>query len=196
MQLRGPRAADRSVAARVLEAIVASAIFDSIYAAVLSDQVTEAASDLRGYIVSHVDDVVLVFLTGGVVIPYLVAWVIYGKVPFLAVLSALWIDQIRPRLTGSQEASDTPTAWDYGNKAVIEGWVRVRLAPGVWVGGVFDERSRFSTYPETRDLFIAEQWNIDDAGRFSSPVVGSQGLWVAVRDDYVVRMVTRSGEFT
>ena len=186
VQLRGPRAADRSVAARILEAIVASAIFDSIYAAILASEVARALRDIRGYIAENLVSTVSIFLIGGVLIPYLVAWAIYGKVPFLAVISTIWTQKLRPRLTASQEASDTPTAWDYGNKAVVEGWVRVRLAPGVWVGGVFDERARFSTYPETRDLFIAEQWSIDEDGAFISPVVGSQGMWLAVRDDYVV----------
>ena len=72
------------------------------------------------------------------------------------------------------------------SKAVREGWVRVRIAEGVRVGGVFDERSRFSTYPEARDLYITEQWNLDAAGDFESPVRQSQGLWVAIKDEYVV----------
>ncbi|WP_349897632.1 DUF6338 family protein [Parafrigoribacterium soli] len=186
VQLRGVRAADRSVGARVLEAIVASAIFDSVYAVVFSGEVSIALLDLHTYPARNVVPVAFVFLVGGVLVPYTAAWIIYGQVPFLERPTRLWAERIRPHLTGSQEASDTPTAWDFGSKTVREGWVRVRIAEGVWVGGVFDERSRFATYPESRDLFIAEQWNIDKGGRFVSVVSGTQGLWVAIRDDYVV----------
>jgi len=194
VQLRGPRAADRSVAARVLEAIVASAIFDSLYAAIFANQVTAALQGPRAYLVAHVVPSVWMFLIGGVIVPYVVAWLFYGKVPFLSGPSRVWTDVIRPKLTHSQEASDTPTAWDYGNKAVNEGWVRVRIAEGVWVGGVFDERARFSTYPETRDLFIAEQWNMNSTGEFVSRVDGTQGVWLAVTDTYVVEWLRDEGE--
>jgi len=174
------------VGARVLEAIVASAIFDSVYAAILHTQVAVALLDLRGYVAGNVVPVVVVFLLGGVVIPYAAAWVIYGQVPLLAGVSERWNRSVRPKLTRSQQTSDTATAWDYGNKSVIEGWVRVRIAEGVWVGGVFDENSRFSTYPESRDLFVTRQWKMDRDGEFVAEVVGTQGVWLAVKDDYVV----------
>ena len=62
----------------------------------------------------------------------------------------------------------------------------MRIAEGVWVGGVFDENSRFSTYPEARDIYITRQWNMGPAGEFQSEVAESQGVWLAVKDDYVV----------
>jgi len=33
---------------------------------------------------------------------------------------------------------------------------------------------------------MTEQWNLDAAGDFESPVRQSQGLWVAIKDEYVV----------
>jgi hypothetical protein len=173
---------------------VASAIFDSLYALVLAGQVAAALQEPRAFIADHLVTSVWAFLIGGVIVPYVVAWLFYGRVPFLSGIAELWNGTIRPSLTRSQEASDTPTAWDYGNKAVSEGWVRVRIAEGVWVGGVFDERARFSTYPESRDLFISEQWTMSEAGEFTSPVEGTQGVWLAIVDTYVVEWLHDEGE--
>ncbi|HWH26543.1 MAG TPA: DUF6338 family protein [Pseudolysinimonas sp.] len=186
VQLRGPRAADRSVAARVLEAVVASAIFDSIYAILFHEQVAVAVLDVRVFVATNVIGVAIAFLACGVAVPYVVAWAVYGQVPILEKPLTSWERLIRPKLTRSQEANDTPTAWDYGNKTVGEGWVRIRIDSGVWVGGLFDEGSRFSTYPEPRDIFIAQQWKLGPTGEFQSAVAGSQGVWLAVKDEYVV----------
>ena len=66
------------------------------------------------------------------------------------------------------------------------GWVRIRIADRVWVGGRFGETSYFSTYPEPRDIFIEEQYVMGDLGAFIEPVVRSAGVWVAVTDEYIV----------
>jgi hypothetical protein len=185
IRLRGPRAADRSVAARVLEAIVASAILDAIYALIFSTQLEVAASGPYAYVVSHIPECAAIFLGLGVGVPYVAAWIIYGRVPWLSWGVTYW-ERIRPRLTLSREDADTPTAWDWGAKTAVSGWVRVRLSEGVWVGGVWDERGRYATYPEARDIFIAEQWQLDENGKFKGRVELTQGMWVSVRDDYVV----------
>ncbi|WP_343046780.1 DUF6338 family protein [Schumannella luteola] len=170
----------------MLEAVVASAIFDSVYALVLHDQVAVALGDVRGYVAQNVSATMVVFLVGGVGVPFVVAWLVYGQIPVLDRPSQLWREIVRPKLSHSQQVSDAPTAWDYGNKTVVGGWVRVRIAEGVWVGGVFGDDARFSTYPEARDLFISTPWNLGPAGEFQSPVAGSQGVWLAIKDDYVV----------
>ena len=130
----------------------------------------------------------MTFLICGAAVPYLVAWLIYGKAPWLAGVSLLW-DRLRPKLTASQEDADTPTAWDYGTRKTRPGWVRIRLAEGVWVGGVWDDTCRYSTYPEARDIFIAREWSVDADGAFGEPVENSQGLWLAVKDEYVLEWV-------
>jgi hypothetical protein len=188
VRLRGPRAPDRSVGSRILEAIVASAILDAIYALILSGQVAEAVEDVHAYLAANVASAALAFLICGAAIPYLAAWLIYGKVPWLAWIGRLG-DRLRPGLTASQEDADTPTAWDYGTRNTRPGWVRIRLAEGVWVGGVWDDACRYSTYPEARDIFIAQEWSVDAAGAFGEPVENSQGVWLAVKDEYVLEWV-------
>ncbi|WP_127817671.1 DUF6338 family protein [Microbacterium sp. CPCC 204701] len=83
-----------------------------------------------------------------------------------------------------------PTGWDM---AAYEGitvrWVRVRLEKGVYFGGLFGNRSYVSTYPHGRDIFIEEQWELDDKGRFLREVERSLGVWLAIPDTAVVEWI-------
>lgn len=36
-----------------------------------------------------------------------------------------------------------------------------------------------STYPESRDLFLAQQWVMSGRGAFVEPVAGSKGRWLS-----------------
>jgi len=186
VRLRGPRAADGSVGARILEAIVASSIFDAIYGIVLADVAAQIIADPVAFAADKPRLALTIFLLGGVVVPYVTAWVAYGDVPMLRRPSSWIRETVRPKLTASQQASDTATAWDFANKSAVAGWVRVRLAEGTWVGGRFDQDSRFSTYPEERDIFLSQQWRLDESGQFLGPVEGSQGVWLAINDGHVV----------
>lgn len=73
-------------------------------------------------------------------------------------------------LTGPSPA---PRAWDYVFGLQPDGWVRVRLKSGVWLGGAFssvgDEglRSYAAGYPDEQDLFLAEAYSVDpESGEF------------------------------
>lgn len=67
-----------------------------------------------------------------------------------------------------------PRAWDYFFASRPDGWIRLRLKSGVWIGGAYapsDEglQSYAAGYPEPQDLFLAETVEIDpDTGRFIS----------------------------
>lgn len=58
-----------------------------------------------------------------------------------------------------------PRAWDhlFGQKA--DGWVRLRLKSGVWIGGAYADangrRSYAADYPEPQDLFLAAAVEVD-----------------------------------
>ena len=69
--------------------------------------------------------------------------------------------------------SPAPRAWDYVFGLQPDGWVRVRLKSGVWLGGAFssvgDEglRSYAAGYPDEQDLFLAEAYSVDpESGEF------------------------------
>lgn len=72
-------------------------------------------------------------------------------------------------LTGPDPA---PRAWDYFFASRPDGWVRLRLKSGVWIGGAYAPSDRgiasyAAGYPETQDLFLAETVEMDpDSGEF------------------------------
>lgn len=64
-----------------------------------------------------------------------------------------------------------PRAWDYLFEHEPDGWVRMRMKSGVWIGGVFaeiDGRLPYTAgYPEPQDLFLPATVDVDpDTGAF------------------------------
>lgn len=71
-----------------------------------------------------------------------------------------------------------PTAWDYifGQREAY--WVIVYLKSGDRVGGIYDCRSYTSSYPDERDIYIEQLWDLDDNGGFTEPIEQSEGMWI------------------
>ena len=65
-----------------------------------------------------------------------------------------------------------PRAWDHLFASHPDGWIRLKLKSGPWVGGAFTPgvgglESYAAGYPEPQDLFIAETVEVDpDSGEF------------------------------
>ena len=65
-----------------------------------------------------------------------------------------------------------PRAWDHFFASHPDGWMRLRLKSGTWIGGAYapsDEglASYAAGYPESQDLFLAETVEVDpDSGEF------------------------------
>ena len=59
--------------------------------------------------------------------------------------------------------SPEPRAWDYFFSAQPDGWLRVKLRNGAWVGGAYGDGSYASGYPQPHDVFIAEAADVDPA---------------------------------
>lgn len=65
-----------------------------------------------------------------------------------------------------------PRAWDHFFASRPDGWVRLRLKRGIWIGGVYAPSedglpSYASGYPESQDLFLAETVEVDpETGAF------------------------------
>jgi len=73
-------------------------------------------------------------------------------------------------LTGPDPA---PRAWDYLFQAERDGWVRLRMKSGVWLGGAYatgataELKSYTAGYPEPQDIFLSEVVVLDpDSGDF------------------------------
>lgn len=69
--------------------------------------------------------------------------------------------------------SPAPRAWDYLFGLRPDGWVRLRLKSGVWIGGAYTSNvegidSYAAGYPDEQDLLIAEAYVLDpDSGEFA-----------------------------
>lgn len=65
-----------------------------------------------------------------------------------------------------------PRAWDYLFGHRPDGWVRLRLKSGVWIGGAYavtsdGRRSYAAGYPEPQDLFLVQTTEVNpENGRF------------------------------
>ncbi|MDQ4025091.1 MAG: DUF6338 family protein [Actinomycetota bacterium] len=65
------------------------------------------------------------------------------------------------RLTGPRPA---PRSWDYFFAGEPEGWMRLRLKSGIWIGGVFEGSGSYAAgYPEAQDLLLSEMVEVDPA---------------------------------
>jgi hypothetical protein len=101
----------------------------------------------------------------------------------IATASRLWL---RSRARGwfieksrINPSHQTPTAWDHFFEQGKEAFVRVTLSDGRVVGGYYGPGS-FATFGEqARDLFISNQWELDDDAWFAKPAEASLGVWVA-----------------
>jgi Family of unknown function (DUF6338) len=81
-----------------------------------------------------------------------------------------------------------PRAWDHLFSMNPQGWMRLRLKSGTWIGGAFatteDGRTSYAAgYPEPQDLYLARAAEVDpDTGEFrfvgDAPVVRDSGLLV------------------
>ncbi|MDQ3981580.1 MAG: DUF6338 family protein, partial [Actinomycetota bacterium] len=59
-----------------------------------------------------------------------------------------------------------PRAWDYLFGYRPDGWIRLRLKSGIWIGGAYavtadGRRSYAAGYPEPQDLFLVQTAEVD-----------------------------------
>lgn len=191
-QFRGFRDVDRTVGGRILLAFVVSVIFDAVYIAVLGAAALERLQTGASFRPHEVAWAAWLFIAMGIVIPAIASWIVYGDGVLLRPLHNA-VGKVRARLTDSRYEA-TPTAWDLAATTTNASWVRIRLSEESWVGGRFGNNSYFSTYPEPRDIFIEEQFEMSTRGEFGEPVRGSAGVWVAVTDDYLVEWLYDSDD--
>jgi hypothetical protein len=65
-------------------------------------------------------------------------------------------------------ANPAPTAWDHVLSTAPDGWIRMKLKSGVWIGGAYAEGSYAGGYPEPADMFVSQAVEIDpETGEFA-----------------------------
>ena len=70
--------------------------------------------------------------------------------------------------------SDPPRAWDYFFAGRPDGWVRLKLKSGPWIGGAYARGSYVAGYPEDGDILLANRADVDPAtGDFVTDATGA-----------------------
>ena len=193
--LGGLSAADRNVQLRILQAVTASVALDGLYLAFTPSWFVGLVLSDRASLRDHPVAVGLGIVVYGLVVPGLVAVVLYYRPAWS------WLDRVRPLIAWLEvfrrgvPYRAIPTAWDFAAPRRSATFVRVRTPEGAWHGGWFGDGSFVSTYPEPRDLFIAEQWAMGPGGEFKSPVPGSAGVWLRIDDGYLVEWLQDPGSY-
>jgi Family of unknown function (DUF6338) len=133
------------------------------------------------------------FLTSAVVIPAVLG----------LVASALFdeptnkVTRWAVRVFNLDRISRAASAWDVVWAGRQGRFVVVTLEPdGNHVGGRFGTESAVAFWSDGHDLFLEEEWTVNDSGRFtaqSAPVVASGGIWLSGNSIRVVRFVGAEG---
>lgn len=163
---RGPLPAHKDLGERILRALTASAVLNTVYVIIGGDWVVSLVYDRRkGWLSGAASDYRLTAITALVllvVIPTAAAWSV-----------SLWSGRKR---AATYDA--TPTAWDDAFKDRAHCFVRARLKSGRWVGGWYGERSYASSYPQAADLYLQTAWDVSPTGLFRRKLEQSSGIYI------------------
>ncbi|EME19362.1 DUF6338 family protein [Rhodococcus qingshengii] len=178
---RGPTPDEREISVRVLRALALSGIFVLSYVMVLGSSLTSKLSDPVKYLENPrwtaFWALVMVF-----VIPFLVAMAVHVVKSAIQLPDFPWTKFFRIYNT-------IPTAWDFANDRLAPGFVRVLTKEGLWVGGYAGVQSFLTSYPETREIFVEEAWELDNDGAFLTVDDASAGMWIRCDDAQLVQFL-------
>lgn len=180
---RGPTPEDKEFSVRILRALAQSIRFALAYAMVGGLVLTftgmpHRPKELRITGLEILGAAALVFALVFVIPAAIAVWTHIRAVKKLypGIARGEWFDIYNP----------TPTAWDFASSRVGPGFVRVLLSDGRWVGGYADKASFFSSYPESREIFVEKAYEVDDQGGFQGIVTNTAGRWIKCDDALVV----------
>lgn len=179
-RLRGPVAQESNLGERVLRAVTASVLLDSLYAIALGPLLVRTIRGDGGSEAGGWDGVADEPRLAG-----LLALMLFLAVPAAAAAGvSLWQ---RRRLPSRYRAA--PSAWDHMFRHRGSSFVRVRLKDGTWVGGWYGSRSYATSYPEAAELFLESAWRMNPDGSFVGCVERTAGLHVRAADADVFELI-------
>jgi uncharacterized protein DUF6338 len=114
----------------------------------------------------------------------------YLVILFLAPIAwaSLWHCLRRTQWFQSRAPHPTELPWDFLFSQRKHYWMVVTLKSGSVVAGLFREESFASSSPADRQLYLQEQWLLDDQGGFDRPVVQTAGVIVATSEIETVEL--------
>jgi hypothetical protein len=180
----GHRPVDREISSRLLIAVTAGTLLDSVYLLVLGPSLKTLTEHSASGMPQHPRLLGLGVLVGCVLIPATVAFLVHGRPHWGRV--GLPVLRHVPLPVRGTAFEPTPTAWDKIAPTKGGKWVRIRIGEGKWVGGWFGTNSFVSTYPEPPDIFIEDAHHVDEEGAIGAAVASSAGLWLKLREGDIV----------
>jgi hypothetical protein len=180
-RFRGPTPEDRELGVRVLRALAVSALLALVYAVVLGPAVKDWVLHPQKPL-ENIRGVALLVLMLVFVVPTVAAVGLHVRA-----ISKLYPEL--PLREKFQVYDPTPTAWDYASSRVGPGYVRVLTKDGIWMGGYAGPQSFFTSYPESREIFVEQAWVLSDDGEFEAAMDGTAGQWIRCDDAPLVQFL-------
>ncbi|WP_405763326.1 MULTISPECIES: DUF6338 family protein [unclassified Streptomyces] len=179
--LRGAVAAEQEPQNRIVRAIAAGALLDTVYAVVAGPRLVglltgDGAGPLAG-VMKHPRQAGLAALLLVVVVP-----------AGIARAESAW-----GRRRRRARYEPTPTAWDALFRDRGSCFVRVRLKSGLWVGGWLGAQSAVSAFPQPGDLYLQSQYRMAPDGRFLGRVPDTGGVYLRAADIDVLEVLLPPG---
>lgn len=88
-----------------------------------------------------------------------------------------WRDRILTTKVLTYLLAPEATPWDKFFAAQHACWVRIKLKSGGYIGGIFGKGSESSTYPSPEQLYVKEQYEVNETG-FGKRVKRTAGFLV------------------
>jgi hypothetical protein len=176
-RMRGPVPGERDLAERILRALTASIVLDTLYLVVIGP-----------WLVHMIKPAGLPWFAAAAAQPRQAAAVslaLFFAIPAVAALAVGMIERFRH----PSRFDPVPTAWDGAFRERSTGFVRARLRSGTWVGGWYGRRSRASAYPNPPDLYLESGYVMLNDGTFGPRMQATGGLYVNMADVEILEFV-------
>jgi len=187
-RLRGLTPDDLDTSGRVLRALGTSAFLAVVYVAVLGNWLTAPlAGEPRDFGESPRDEawwaILLIFI-----VPIGLAHILQAI--------AVYRNGHRWRYVARNlvRYDPAPTAWDKAAANRPPCFIRILTGDGLWVGGLAEGDSLISAYPQPRDIFLEQAWELDSDGQLVKPVNGNLGEWVRCDDARIVQFLRNEAD--
>lgn len=162
-RLLGPRPSEAQAESRVLRAVAASVLLDSVYALTAGPWLVSLLRD--GGRAALLDRPRVTGATALLLVMVVPALVAYGE--------SRW----RERRSPSRQVT-VPSAWDHLFAGRSSCFVRIRLKDGSWIAGWYGGRSLAASYPHGRDIFLQAQYAVLVDGTIGPRLAHTGGIYV------------------
>lgn len=178
-RVRGPGPDEQSITIRVLRSIATSAVFLCLYIFFLGYPPAGIEVGTDGLPQNwRVVAVSTLFLA--LVVPWLAARIIYYLVTWQPILA--FMDAVTEKLRLRSQWDPTPSAWDFAFANRHWGWVRVQTSDGAWMGGWFGPASFATSFPEPREIYLEQGYEMTENGTFTGNLSATGGLYIRCED--------------